>query len=467
MSTAPQKISLFILTALFFILASTPAFATIFIPGEEISSRPAGWTKTRDASHMIAVNTWSRTDPTLSLQKQIDAVKAKGGQVILPHPYSISTSVAPGFTTTQLKNLRGYMGVELTKLMNNIQYFGWDYGGTYSPLYYHYFSVNSSKVWGFRNPDNDYLVEEGLKSSILVRSASLSRSAIMESMKRGDFVALRTSRRASATLLKSFPFPAVDLVSNKITIVAPKGYSTRMYRAGSATPVTGTCSYTTKYAPVTRSDDACASDNYTTTFSYTPKGSEGYVKIHVINYADTYRTPNAIYQPIFVDNTGTITYNPYHPVAPVASNKYLGQIHIHTNNSIDNRDGPSPSQQMAWHVRHGFDFITVTDHNFITKDFVNPKPVAPYSATVAKDKYVRLYYKGTDRSMVKVTMYIKNKSTGRIVKTLYPGWKKPNTLLYTNYKASLARGYYSYGVKMTDSYRNRSATTAWNNLTIK
>lgn len=465
MKTISRRIGLFSLTTLFFILTSAPAFATIFIPGEEISSRPGGWTKSVDYSHVLAINTWSRTDPKLSVQKQIYAVRAKGGQAILPHPYQNSASHAPGFSTTSLKNLRGHMGVELTKLMNNINYYGWDYGGTYSPLYYQYFSVGA-KVWGFRNPDNDLLVEEGLKSSILVRAPSLSRTALMSSMKRGDFLALRTAHAASATLLKSFPFPSVDVSSNKITMVVPKGYSTRMYRANSATPITGTCSYTTKYAPVSRRDDACASDNYRTTFRYTPTSKDGYIKIHVIKYSDTYRTPNAIYQPIFLDRSGNIAYNPYRPVSPVAANKYLGQIHIHTNNSIDNREGPSPSQQMAWHVKHGFDFITVTDHNFITKDFVNPRPVAPYNATVAKGKYVKLYYKGVDRSNVKIKIKIKDKSTGKIVKVLYPGWKKPNTLYYYTYKASLARGYYSFGVYATDAYRNKGTTSSWKKLRI-
>ena len=60
-------------------------------------------------------------------------------------------------------------------------------------------------------------------------------------------------------------------------------------------------------------------------------------------------------------------YNPYkdHP-----SNQYKGQMHCHTTNSDG---GLAPSSVVAKYVGYGYDFMTITDHNYITP---NPSPEA-------------------------------------------------------------------------------------------
>lgn len=58
-------------------------------------------------------------------------------------------------------------------------------------------------------------------------------------------------------------------------------------------------------------------------------------------------------------------YNPYkdHP-----SNQYKGQMHCHTTNSDG---GLAPAAVVAKYVGYGYDFMTITDHNYITP---NPSP---------------------------------------------------------------------------------------------
>ena len=60
-------------------------------------------------------------------------------------------------------------------------------------------------------------------------------------------------------------------------------------------------------------------------------------------------------------------YNPYkdHP-----QNQYKGQMHCHTTNSDGNL---SPANVVAKYVGYGYDFMTITDHNYITP---NPSPNA-------------------------------------------------------------------------------------------
>lgn len=60
-------------------------------------------------------------------------------------------------------------------------------------------------------------------------------------------------------------------------------------------------------------------------------------------------------------------YNPYkdHP-----TNQYKGQMHCHTTNSDG---GLAPSAVVAKYVGYGYDFMTITDHNYITP---NPSPEA-------------------------------------------------------------------------------------------
>ena len=41
-----------------------------------------------------------------------------------------------------------------------------------------------------------------------------------------------------------------------------------------------------------------------------------------------------------------------------------GQLHAHTSNSSDSQTPPGAALQ--WFARHGFDFVVVTDHNFVT-----------------------------------------------------------------------------------------------------
>jgi len=42
---------------------------------------------------------------------------------------------------------------------------------------------------------------------------------------------------------------------------------------------------------------------------------------------------------------------------------FKGNLHTHSTNS----DGKlSAEENVAWHAKHGFDFLTITDHNRVT-----------------------------------------------------------------------------------------------------
>jgi hypothetical protein len=51
--------------------------------------------------------------------------------------------------------------------------------------------------------------------------------------------------------------------------------------------------------------------------------------------------------------------------APVVRDTWLkGQLHAHTGNSGDS--ATAPAQALKWYAAHGFDFVVITDHNFVT-----------------------------------------------------------------------------------------------------
>jgi hypothetical protein len=59
---------------------------------------------------------------------------------------------------------------------------------------------------------------------------------------------------------------------------------------------------------------------------------------------------------------------------PRASPGYLkGQLHVHTNNSGDSATPPAEVAQ--WYAAHHYDFIIITDHNFVT--VLDPTTAAP------------------------------------------------------------------------------------------
>src|SRR5688500_7083813 len=51
--------------------------------------------------------------------------------------------------------------------------------------------------------------------------------------------------------------------------------------------------------------------------------------------------------------------------APVVRDTWLkGQLHAHTGNSGDS--ATAPARALEWYAAHGFDFVVITDHNFVT-----------------------------------------------------------------------------------------------------
>ena len=468
--------ALLLMTVLFTLTFASTASAIIYIPGNEITSRSAG--ANFDSSHILAIGVKQRINPNLSAQQQIDAINAKGGLAILSHPYK--TYRTPGFSYSQLKwGLHDYGGVELTKLMSNsnssLRYYGWDYLGGWSPLVARFKAGQAQGPWGFRNPDADWLNADAQKSSIVVLAPWNTQWRIMQGMKRGAFYSVRSDSPVSAAVRKSFPVPIIDEINGKITVKSPKGFSIRFFsgkegnpsKASSEQAEWGTCSYTTVWNKlVSSSRQACASDNYTTTFTYDIKGGERYIKVVAVKYSNS-AYPNAVYQPIFIDGGGKVTYNPYGAIDVPAGNKYLGAVHLHTKLSPDNPKGSSPAAMLAWFKAKGYDFISITDHNNVAWDYVAPKPVAQWNVSVNQNKWVNVYYKAWDRGSVRFVIKIKNMSTGKIVKTVYPGWKTPNVLHHSVVKADLAKGYYRYGVYTQDSSHNWGLYSSWKNFTVR
>ena len=64
------------------------------------------------------------------------------------------------------------------------------------------------------------------------------------------------------------------------------------------------------------------------------------------------------------------------PASVPATETWLkGQLHAHTSNSSDSQTPPGAALQ--WFARHGFDFVVVTDHNFVTVAVGGPVPAIP------------------------------------------------------------------------------------------
>lgn len=61
----------------------------------------------------------------------------------------------------------------------------------------------------------------------------------------------------------------------------------------------------------------------------------------------------------------TAAARPPAPSAAAPERAWLkGQLHMHTGNSGDSR--AAPGEALRWYAAHGFDFVVLTDHNFIT-----------------------------------------------------------------------------------------------------
>jgi len=64
------------------------------------------------------------------------------------------------------------------------------------------------------------------------------------------------------------------------------------------------------------------------------------------------------------------------PPAGDAGGWLKGQLHAHTGNSGDSATAPAVA--LRWYAAHGFDFVVITDHNFVTAvDFAGPMLAIP------------------------------------------------------------------------------------------
>lgn len=101
-------------------------------------------------------------------------------------------------------------------------------------------------------------------------------------------------------------------------------------------------------------------------------------------------------------------------------------------------------------------------------DNYRPRTRAPYSASVKKGGWTKLYYKVSDKYTDKagVTIVIKN-SRGQFIGNLYAGWKTPGKLRYKWYEADLPRGTYYFYVKAKDHAGNTQYNKASDKLIVR
>ena len=86
---------------------------------------------------------------------------------------------------------------------------------------------------------------------------------------------------------------------------------------------------------------------------------DGSIKFYIRDISESIIDGN---DEMYIDNKKISIYNPY---KNKRTNKYKGQLHCHTTNS----DGKwSVDKTMSKYSEAGYDFITITDHNFITEE---------------------------------------------------------------------------------------------------
>lgn len=150
----------------------------LILPGSEISAE-------NDKYHLVAINFNEEINQEkfskFKVQQIIDYVKERSGEIILAHPYFSS------LMTQEVINLENILGIEVfnsSVLLYN--------GKGNNEIYWDMALEKGKRLLGFASDDSHYHFNEHRPldtgySRVIVKSSSLTKSALMESLREGLF----------------------------------------------------------------------------------------------------------------------------------------------------------------------------------------------------------------------------------------------------------------------------------------
>lgn len=150
-------------------------------------------------------------------QEMIDAVKSRGGEIILAHPYWSA------LTTNDIFSCQGYIGIEV---FNTTCYHSIDKG--YSMTHWDDLLVRGRNIFGFSSDDchnhfNDHRQNDACGAWIMVKSKKLAVREIMESIKKGLFYASCGPEIKDLKISGDKIFVATSPVKS-VSFIAPNGW---------------------------------------------------------------------------------------------------------------------------------------------------------------------------------------------------------------------------------------------------
>lgn len=154
----------------------------LVMPGAELSGTGD---ENRYGYHLVALNIWETDGITTAMDAQevIDRVRAKGGEVVVAHPY---WSV---LTMQDLLRLERYIGIEV---YNTSCYYSIAKG--HSLVHWDALLTRGRKVWGVAADDvhwhfNDHRPNDACGGWVMVKAPALTEQNILNALRNGCFYA--------------------------------------------------------------------------------------------------------------------------------------------------------------------------------------------------------------------------------------------------------------------------------------
>lgn len=148
----------------------------LILPGAEISAEKGKY-------HLVALNISQEPEKEKfsHVQELIDYIKEQGGEIILAHPYWSS------LTAQEVLNLKKILGLEV---FNSSCFLSIGKGN--NEIYWDMLLEKRKRLFGFATDDSHYHFNEHRPvdtgySWVMVKSSSLTKDALMESLRKGLF----------------------------------------------------------------------------------------------------------------------------------------------------------------------------------------------------------------------------------------------------------------------------------------
>lgn len=286
---------------------------------QEIITIPGAIEITRPRNDILALNLASPVNIKSSLQGIIDQINRQNGLAILCHP----TYLVKPYNRRKLLRLKEYLGIEIYS-PNKIPWpestRRWDFILSRIP---------DTKVWGFASDDMHDLKRDAGRAWIVVKTEKAAVPMILEALRRGAFY--------------STTGPVIDnilLGSNNIHIKLASNYQMKFI------------GYRRRILQISFGKES----------TYYIQPEDRYVRIEI---KDLKYRKKAWTQPIFTSD-GKISYFTY----PENGDWLRGCIHIHTN---FNGGTAEQREVIEWYQEHSYDFLAITDHNFINHPKILPE----------------------------------------------------------------------------------------------